>query len=114
VAVQAAGLGAHDVELSRLPVGVLNGWVPQSGSADPTGQGKRLKAVPFRLDMQSLNDSGPALVRQRKTICLPSGDHAPLSAPDLSRSSRSPCLSGWIVARVAFLSARELAGHESL
>jgi hypothetical protein len=87
--------------------------MPQSGSAEPTGQGKRLKPVPLSLEVQSLNDSGSAPERQRKAIRLPSGDHAPPSASDLSRNSRSPRASGWIVARVAFLSARELAGHES-
>ena len=88
--------------------------VPQSGSADPTGQGKRLKLVPLSLDVQSLNDSvRPVPDRQRNAIRLPSGDQVPLSAPVLSRSSRRPGPSGWIVARVAFLGERELAGHES-
>jgi hypothetical protein len=76
--------------------------MPQSGSADPTGQAKRLKPVPLSLDTQSLNDSASA-ERQRNAIRLPSGDHVPLSAPDLSRNSRSPRPSGWIVARVAFV-----------
>ncbi len=87
--------------------------MPQSGSADPTGERKRLKPVQLSLDVQSMNDNGPMPERQRNTIRLPSGDHAPLSAPDLSRNSCSPRPLGWIVARVAFLSARELAGHES-
>jgi hypothetical protein len=66
------------------------------------------------LDVQSLNDSvGPVPDWQRNAICLPSGDQVPLSAPVFSRSSRSPRPSGWIVARVAFLAERELAGHES-
>jgi len=88
--------------------------VPQSGSADATGQGKRLKLVPLSLDVQSLKDSvRPAPDLQRNAIRLPSGDQVPLSAPVFSRSSRRPCPLGWMVARVAFLGERELAGHES-
>jgi hypothetical protein len=97
--------------------------VPQSGSAELTGQGNRLRPVPSSFEVHTLKSpaSGgrpggvgvPGLDRQRNTIRLPSGDQLPLSAPVFRWRWRRPVPSGWIVASVALRSARVLGGQES-
>jgi hypothetical protein len=89
------------------------GCVPQLGWADPSGQGNCFSRLPSSRDVHSLKGPLSARLLQRKTICLPEGDHAALSARSLIGNTFRPLPSGRIVARREFRRERVLAGHES-